>query len=182
MKRLLLVALTLISISAQSQTWAKVYIWKVTPDTAFLGDTVTVDFKFDEPLQNPKIDTTFMQFMDAVGAFTYVWKDKWQNIYSYPKKEVGFQDSVYQVKVRVPLTLRPGDCRVYGRGGSFQNVYTKVKTATAVLLNRSEQKVKETRYYNLLGAELPEAVTGVRLIRVTVYEDGSTESKLIVML
>ena len=53
---------------------------------------------------------------------------------------------------------------------------------TAVILNKTVVKVKETRYYNLLGAELPEALPGVRVIRVIIYEDGSSSSSLVMML
>ena len=181
MKRLLLAALILFTFSAYSQTYAKIYIWKISPDTVFAGDSITVDFKFDEPQQNPKIDTTFMQVYYGSGFTSYIWKDKWQNIYNYPKKEVGFQDSVYQVRVRIPTNTMVGDCRIYGRGGSYLPFYVKART-TAVILNKTVVKVKETRYYNLLGAELPEALPGVRVIRVIIYEDGSSSSSLVMML
>jgi len=181
MKNLLFIAAVLLSLSSYSQTWARVYIWKISPDTVFAGDSVTVDIKFDEPQQNPKIDTTFMQVYYGSGFTAYIWKDKWQNIYNYPKREVGFQDSVYQVRVRIPTNTMAGDCRIYGRGGDYLPFYVKART-TAVLLNKTVVKVKETRYYSLLGAELPEAVPGVRMIRVTIYEDGSYSSSLVMVL
>jgi hypothetical protein len=132
MKRLLLVTLTLITFSAFSQNYAKVYIWEVSPDTVYQGDTITVGFKFDEPVQNPKLDTTFMQILDGSGRTPFVWKDTWQNLYSYPKKEVGFQDSIYIVKIVVTITTQAGDCRVIGRGGSYLPLYVKAKTATSI--------------------------------------------------
>lgn len=181
MKKLLLAALTLFTFSAYSQTYAKIYIWKISPDTVFAGDSVTVDFKFEEPQQNPKADTTSMQIYYGPGYTPFIWMDKWQNIYNYPKKEVGFQDSVYLVKLRIPTNTTPGDCRIYGRGGDYLPFYVKART-TAVILNKTVVKVKETRYYNLLGAELPEALPGVRVIRVTIYEDGSYSSSLVMML
>lgn len=182
MKRLLLVTLTLLSLSAFSQNYAKVYIWEVAPDSAYQGDTITVGFKFEEPVQSPKIDTTFIQLYDNSSSTPFVWKDKWQNLYSYPKKEVGFQDSIYLVKIVVPVTTRPGDCRVYGRGGSYLPLYVKTRTATSIKTNKSELKIKSVRYFSLSGAELSEPVVGQKMIKVEVYEDDSFSSNLIMML
>ena len=174
--------LVALSFSAYSQNYAKVYIWKVSPDTAYQGDTITVDFKFEEPVVQPSIDTTFMQLMNAVGAFSYVWKDKWQNLYSYPRSYTGTPDSTYRVKIKVPVATLPGDCRIYGRGGSFLPFYTKARTATAIKINRSVNDIIEVRYFSLSGAELSEPVAGQKVIRVNFYNDGAFESKLIMVL
>ena len=172
MKKLFTLCLLIIAINSYSQRYAKVYIWKITPDTVQQGDSVTVNFKYDEPQQTPYIDTTFMQVYDGINS-PIVWQDNWYNLKFYPKVAVGINDSVCQVRIKVPITTRAGVCKLYGRGGDFMQFVVKTKVATAIIDKRNTGKIISTRYFGLNGNEYLEPLNNQLMIKVELFEDGS---------
>lgn len=185
MKQLLLTTFTLLSLNAFTQTYAKVYIWNVAPDTVYRGDSVDVDFKFDPPVVSPFADSTFMQFDDGTAsALPKIWIDKWSNLYNYPRSYAGTPDSTYRVRIKVPITALPGVCKIIGRGGSYsQPFYVKSQVTTGIKTHtNSDARVIETRYFNLLGEEITNPTSGQKFIKTNFYEDDSFSSKLIMML
>lgn len=172
MRKLFTLALILSAISGYSQRYAKVYIWKITPDTVQQGDSITVNFKYDEPQQTPYIDSTFMQVYDGINS-PIVWQDNWINLKNYPKVAVGINDSVCQVRIKVPITTRAGVCKLYGRGGDYMEFVVKAKVATAVINNRNTGKIISTRYFGLNGNEYTEPISNQLMIKIEQHEDGS---------
>lgn len=180
MRNFIIVALLLASMNTRAQKFATIYIWDIRPDTAYLGDSIDIDFKFVPPNQTPEVPYATMQLADANLKLYMLWNDDWRKLYNFPKYPVGVgNDSVYRMRVKIPVEAKAGACRIYAHGGDNMSFTVLDRVATSVKNHVGEKPVSH-RYFDLWGRELEEAPAGAMFIRMDVYAGGDFTSRLVI--